>query len=58
MPFVPAAHLEVVVAETTVDAGAVVPRGIRRQALYVLLGFSAGLPFTCSRRARASAAGA
>lgn len=27
------------------DAGPVVPRGFGRQALYVLLGFSAGLPF-------------
>ena len=27
------------------SAGRVVPRGVGRQALYVLLGFSAGLPF-------------
>ena len=31
--------------ETVALAPPVVPRGIRRQALYVLLGFSAGLPF-------------
>lgn len=32
-------------ADAGVDARTVVPPGIRRQALYVLLGFSAGLPF-------------
>jgi MFS transporter, PAT family, beta-lactamase induction signal transducer AmpG len=31
--------------ESAAGAPLVVPRGVRRQALYVLLGFSAGLPF-------------